>query len=231
MTAAIITVANQKGGVGKTTLSMNLAGELGRRDYRVLVVDADPQSTATRWAAAAPDNRIFPAHVVGMQGTNSKLHREVMKFVNDFDVVVIDCPPALDSPIPASAFLISDLVLIPVIPSPPDINASMGILTLFENALYRNESLQGRLVPSICQPRTNINALCRDILGDLKIPVAAAQLTYRTAYKEAMALGGTVRDTGRNRGTAMAEIHKLADEVIGLLGNTLPPPAALAAAS
>jgi chromosome partitioning protein len=57
MTAKIITVANQKGGSGKTTVSMQVAGTLARRGNKVLVVDADPQGTATRWAASADDER------------------------------------------------------------------------------------------------------------------------------------------------------------------------------
>ncbi|MHC5730941.1 MAG: AAA family ATPase, partial [Nostoc sp.] len=55
MTAKIIAVVNQKGGSGKTTVSMQLAGAIARRSNKVLVVDADPQGTATRWAASALD--------------------------------------------------------------------------------------------------------------------------------------------------------------------------------
>ncbi len=94
MTAKIITVCNQKGGSGKTTLSMQLAGTLARRKNKVLVVDADPQGTATRWAASASDENPFPASVIGLSAANEKVHREVKKFVGDYDFIVIDCPPA-----------------------------------------------------------------------------------------------------------------------------------------
>ena len=84
-----------------------------------MVVDADPQGTATRWAASADDEAPFPASIVGLSAASSKVHREVKKFVNDYDMIVIDCPPAADSPVPQSALLVSDLALVPLIPSPP----------------------------------------------------------------------------------------------------------------
>ena len=72
MAAKIIAVVNQKGGSGKTTVSMQLAGALARRKNKVLVVDADPQGTATRWAASALDETPFPASVVGLSAASTK---------------------------------------------------------------------------------------------------------------------------------------------------------------
>src|SRR5215203_1872085 len=118
MAAKIIAVCNQKGGSGKTTLSMQLAGSLARRGNKVLVVDADPQGTATRWAASADDENPFPASVVGLTAASEKVHREVKKFINDYDFIVIDCPPSADSPVPQSSLLIADLALVPIIPTP-----------------------------------------------------------------------------------------------------------------
>ena len=73
----IIALVNQKGGPGKTTITMHLAGTLARRGFKVLVVDADPQGTATRWAASAPDEAAFPTNIAGLAGADVKLHREV----------------------------------------------------------------------------------------------------------------------------------------------------------
>jgi chromosome partitioning protein len=88
MSAQIVAVVNQKGGSGKTTLAMQLAGTLGKRDERVLVVDADPQGTATRWAASASDGTPFPAAVVGLSAAGGRIHREVAKFIGDYALSV-----------------------------------------------------------------------------------------------------------------------------------------------
>jgi chromosome partitioning protein len=98
----IITAVNQKGGAGKSTLSMQVAGTMAKDGWRVIVIDADPQGTATRWAAAAEDDRPFPAPVVGLSSAGAKVHREAKKFVGEYAFIFIDCPPAVDSPIPQS---------------------------------------------------------------------------------------------------------------------------------
>src|SRR5260363_310118 len=85
--------SNQKGGCGKTTISMQLAGALGKDDCRVLVVDADPQGTATRWAANAEDDKPFPAAISGLGAAGGKVHREIKKYVGEYDYILIDCPP------------------------------------------------------------------------------------------------------------------------------------------
>src|ERR1051326_241416 len=139
MTARIIAVTNQKGGSGKTTLSMQLAGTLARRGRKVMVVDADPQGTATRWAASAEDDKPFPASVVGLSAASAKVHREVKKFVDDYRYIIIDCPPAADSPVPQSALLVADLALVPVIPSPLDMWAAVGIREVISNVGDRHE--------------------------------------------------------------------------------------------
>src|SRR3989441_10709075 len=131
MAAKVIAVVNQKGGAGKTTLAMQLAGTLAQRGAKVLVVDADAQGTATRWAASAAAAP-FPAAVVGLSAAGSKVHREVAKFLGDYTHIVVDCPPAVDSPIPQSALLIADLALAPVIPSPPDLWSAVGIRQLVD---------------------------------------------------------------------------------------------------
>ena len=121
MAARIITVCNQKGGSGKTTTCMTLAAGLAARGWDVLVVDADPQGTATRWGSSAPEETPFPATVINLAAAKANLHRMVRDHVEKFDVVLLDCPPAVESPATQSALLISDLALVPVIPRPGEL--------------------------------------------------------------------------------------------------------------
>lgn len=217
MTAKIIAVCNQKGGSGKTTLSMQLAGTLARKKNKVLVIDADPQGTATRWAASAGDENPFPASVVGLSAANEKVHREVKKFVGDYDFIVIDCPPAADSPVPQSALLIADLALVPIIPSPLDLWASVGIRKVIENVGDINETLKARLVVNQCQPKTNLAKETLEILPEFGIKVCKNYLRQRTAYRQSAVFGQTVQDFGSKATDAIAEIEALTEEILSIL--------------
>lgn len=216
--AQIITIANQKGGCGKTTVTMQLAGSLASRGHRVFVADTDPQGTATRWAASAPDETPFPATVAGLHATGGKVHRELQKFVPDYDYILVDCPPSIESPVPQSALLVSDLVLVPVIPSPADLWAATGIQELIENVEHINEGLSGLLVANMCQLQATLTQDALEVLKDFEIPMAKACLHLRTAYRQSAVYGGTVFDLGSKAKQAIDEVDALTKEVLKVLG-------------
>lgn len=218
MTAKIIAVVNQKGGAGKTTTTMQLAGAIARRRYnKVLVVDADPQGSATRWAASAEDSNPFPASVVGLSAANEKVHREVKKFIDDYDFIIIDCPPAADSPVPQSALIIADLALVPILPSPLDMWAAVGIKQVIENASAINEALQAILILNQTQAKTTLTQESAEVLSEFGIPLAKTQISQRQIYRQSAAFGVTVHDLPK-ASAATKEIEALADEVFTVLG-------------
>jgi chromosome partitioning protein len=198
---------------------MQLAGTLARKGNKVLVVDADPQGTATRWAASADDENPFTASVVGLSAASEKVHREVKKFVGDYDYIVIDCPPAADSPVPQSALLIADLALVPIIPSPLDLWASVGIRKVIENVSDINETLKARLVVNQCQPKTTLAKETLEVLPEFGIPVCKNYLRQRTAYRQSAVFGQTVQDFGSKAKDAIQEIEALTKEVLSILKN------------
>ena len=210
--AYIVTITNQKGGCGKTTVAMGLAGTLGLRGHKVLVVDADLQATASRWACAAEEGRPFPATVTGLAAAGGKLHREVKKHVGDYDYIVIDTPPAVESSAPQSALLISDLVLVPVIPSPADLWAAQGILAIIENARVVNEELEAMLLPNMV-PHTVLGREALEALAEFGLRVCSSSLGQRTAYREAAIGGTTVQALGRRADRAVVELESLCDQV------------------
>lgn len=218
MTAKIITVVNQKGGSGKTTLSMQLAGALARRGHKVLVVDADPQGTATRWAASAEDEKPFPASVVGLSAASTKVHREVKKFVGDYQYIIIDCPPAADSPVPQSALLVADLALVPVIPSPLDMWAAVGIREVIANVGDINEDLKSRLVINQLQPNTTLAKEAMEVLPEFGIELCRTYMHQRQVYRQSAVFGQTVHDFGSKAAAAVEEIESLTNELLALLG-------------
>ncbi|MBV5261648.1 ParA family protein, partial [Synechococcus moorigangaii CMS01] len=107
----IISFLNQKGGVGKTTLSVNVAGCLARQGHRVLLIDADKQGSATTWASLRED---APFQVVSMARAN--MARDALKLAQDYDHTIIDGPPHAEE-IARSCIVASDFVALPIEPS------------------------------------------------------------------------------------------------------------------
>ena len=215
--AKIIAVVNQKGGTGKTTIAMHLAGTLARRGSKVLVVDADPQGTATRWAASAADEAPFPASIAGLSDADAKLHREVQKFVSDYDFIVIDCPPSADSPVSQSALLIADVGLVPVIPSPPDLWAGVAIRKVIEAAAALNEHLEARILINQRKAGTRLAARTLELLPEYRIPLCKTQIGDREAYRHAAAYGQTVHHLGTDAQAAISEVEALTDELLSVI--------------
>ena len=214
--ARIVTLVNQKGGPGKTTLTMHLAGELARRGARVLIADAGPHGTATRWATAAPDETPFPAAIAGLGRADVTLHRELRKFLPAFDWIVVDCPPSADSPISRSALLVSDLAVVPVIPSPPDLWAGVAIRQVLVEVTALNEGLEARLVVNQMKPNTRLAVRTLELLPRYGIPVLATQIGDREAFRHAAAGGVTVADLPRARAAA-AEVEAFTDEIVAVV--------------
>ena len=220
MSAKIVTVFNQQGGVGKTITSMLLASTLAlRKNKRALVVDMDEQGTAVRWAALAPDETPFPAAVVSLAQMGGKMHREVRNQIGNYDYIFIDCPPALSSPVASSSLLISDLALIPMVLAPADLWAVVGAKALVENARDQNEGLLSRVLPNMASKkrRTNIaDVTLKALEPDKSIPLTENWLGNRTVFRECQAFGCAVQSMSRS-GDAITEVEALADEVLALL--------------
>lgn len=112
----IISILNQKGGVGKTTLSIHISSTLALAGKKVLLIDADVQRSALDWASSRNSDPIFS--VVGIS-TNT-IHKEIQLLKQNYDFIIIDGPPRVYDVV-RSAIAASDVIIIPVQPSPYDV--------------------------------------------------------------------------------------------------------------
>ena len=135
------------------------------------------------------------------------------KHVSDYDIIIIDCPPAIESESPQSALIVSDLAIVPVIPSPPDLWATVGIKKLISYVEPLNEKLEKLLVMNMFQRNTIVGKESNEALAEINIPVARSKIGQRTAFRKAAAYGVTVFDLGSEASKAIAEITALVKEI------------------
>jgi chromosome partitioning protein len=207
----IIGLLNQKGGVGKTTLSVNLAACLARTGARVLLIDADPQGSALDWAAAREGDPLFP--VVGLP--RASIHKEIDLVGKGYDHVIIDGPPRVTE-LARSAIMASDLVVIPVQPSPYDIWAADEVVKLIEEARIYKDNLKAVFVVNRKIANTAIGRDVGEALAAYPIPVLSATITQRVVYAEAAAQGKAVFELDEN-GPATREMTAVTTELMELL--------------
>lgn len=223
----VIAVANQKGGCGKTTLAMSLAGILSSEGrLKVILVDADPQASAQHWAMRAGETGMgFEV----MTHPHEDVHRKVRELsAKDYDVIMIDCPPGASQAVTGKdsqtsisrmAILAADLVLVPVRPSMLDYLASHQLLPLLKDVGAIKDQQKVFIVVNGKPPgktRTGAEAVsvAEEIfqIDGVDVQVLRSEVTTRQAFVLAPTVGKTVT-TYEPEGKAASEIRNVAEEI------------------
>ncbi len=205
----VISVLNQKGGSGKTTIATHLARAIQLKGFSVLLVDSDPQGSSRDWAAVNEEN---PVPVVGID--RPTIERD-LKRIAEKDYVIIDgAPQAADLAI--SAIKASDIIIIPVQPSPYDIWATSDLVDLVKQRIEMTDGkLKAVFVVSRTIKGTKIGKEISVALSDYGLPVLETSITQRVIYPTSASMGSSVLDE-EPTGEASKEINNLINEILSI---------------
>lgn len=214
----IITVANQKGGVGKTTITFNMALAAMRDDFKTLIVDADPQRSITDVSITRFKNGIMP-HVQTTYMVSDRIHVNLPRKFKAYDLAIIDSGRQ-DSRAFRSAIAAADLLVIPVLPSAVDIWSSQQTIKIAKDiqAARPDHPLQIYCLLNQQVRNTVIGAGAVEALGEIGVPMFKMILHFRTAYSRSLGDGKSVLEYMDKQ--SIYEMEMLWEEVcVSLLTN------------
>jgi chromosome partitioning protein len=212
----ILAFVGQKGGAGKSTLSIFVAAELAAQGRNVLLIDADPQGTARTWHSLAVESGHPAPTVIAVTGATLHRPEQVPKLAASYDDIVIDTPPRL-AEVQRSALAVANVALLPCGPSAPDAWAMAESLKAVTEAQGYRPDLVASIV--INRKRTGTAAAkgARDALVATGLPVLGTELALRQAYQEAIAAGQGIAAYAP-RDPATLELQALVTELSTLGG-------------
>lgn len=207
----IVSILNQKGGAGKTTIATNLARSFVLSDCgKVLLVDSDPQGSARDWHVCANGELL---NVIGLD--RPTLEKDIKTASYDYDWVFIDGAPGLTT-MAIAAIKSSDIILIPVQPSPYDLWATEDLISLVaERINWTGDKVKAAFIISRKIPNTIISNEIKDILQCYRvshgIPTFEHGTVQRIIYATSAAMGSTVLEGKDNE--AAKEIMNIREEL------------------
>lgn len=209
MAHTVITIAQQKGGAGKTTVAAHLAVILSQRGKRVAAIDIDPQGSLTQWHKIREER--FGEGYTGMTFSSTsgwRVSNEIARLKKDHDFIIIDSPPHTEADA-KTAIRAADLVLIPVQPSPTDLWATAATLKLAKADNIPVKVILNRVAPNSKMAQAAIDTLGgEDVLDNM--------LGNRVAFASALFEGRTANETNPSHPSAQ-EIKDIANEILELL--------------
>ena len=212
----ILAISNLKGGVGKSTIAQNIAAQFAQKGVKVCIADTDTeQKTSARWSTLRDSSLVaIPVFTINPD----KVSQEILGLKQKYELVIVDGTPALTE-LTTRIIILSDLVIVPILPGGGDIWALENFLERYQEAKITKESYGGRVNVAVVvnrySDRTTLDREVVSAIQDFDVTVLETKLANRVSYREATIQGISVHDTKDEK--AKQEIEELTAEIEKLL--------------
>ena len=211
MLSKIITISQQKGGTGKTTLAVHLAmAFIKYHNLKVAIIDTDPQGSLGKWFMIRSEKKVSNENLTFKTASLWGAQYESKTLKNDHDIVIIDTPPKIESDARPSIEA-ADLVLIPMAASHVDFWATGAIVEIAKKA---NKKILAQINRS--SQRSKLIDKTKDFIKSLDLQSTDTIIGNRQIYTSSMGEGKTAVEKQR-KGNAVDEIKKLSDQILNQL--------------
>ena len=225
----VISIVNEKGGSGKTTLAVNLAARLAEDGDNVLLIDADPQKSTEVFSDMRSQSGLKPLFS-NVSRTGVSLGDEIERMNKAFDSIIIDTG-GRDSKEMRKAMLKSNLVIIPTIPSQYDVPVLESILEIYDESRQVNEKLLAFVLVNRASPNPFLHkdlenlkefvATIRTEKGFDNVMLLENSLFERQAYKKAVVEGKSIKEFCAANDKALQDFENFYQEILQLAENKL----------